>query len=80
MRICLESTGKIVQFSVQRGQRPYEARVWQGHTESGIAIQVLIPRIAVLETENQAQFEKELNECHAPTNMEPQAFPMRMLI
>jgi hypothetical protein len=79
MKIILESTSKIVQFSTQRGQRPYEARVWRGHTESGIEIQVLIPRIAVVETENQSQFEEELKECKAPMP-EPQAFPMRMLI
>jgi hypothetical protein len=79
VKITIESTDRIVEFAVKRGQKPYQARVWEGRTESGIPIQCLIPRIAVTNEADQTQFENELKQCREP-EAEPQAFPMRMLI
>ena len=80
MRIIIESTIRTV------GIRPkgafggeIECRVWEGHTESGIAVQVLIPRIAVHKSQDASQFEAELQEQHAPSSDE-MAFPLRMVL
>lgn len=80
MKITLESTDQIVQYS-HNGGPPCPARLWKGRTENGIAIQAMIPRIAVEETSDLAQFQRELQETPAPVDMaDIDAFPMRMLI
>jgi hypothetical protein len=53
--------------------------VWEGVSERGIKVQVLIARIAVLATDDLAQFEAELSECREPKVEQP-AFPMRMIL
>lgn len=79
MKITIESTEQIVEFSTQRGQKPYRARVWVGETDSGIPIHCLIPRIAVKDQDNLQQFEMELKKTNAPEPTE-QVFPMRMIL
>ena len=56
------------------------ARVWQGVTEGGIKIQVLVTRIAVEEMADRSQFENELCETPAPTPDIPRVFPLRMIL
>lgn len=76
MKITIESTARIVM--VENSIPPLKCRVWEGVTEKGVPIQVLVPRIAALIDYDQEQLENELTECRAPT--EPQAFPMRLII
>lgn len=57
MKITLQSTEQIVRF------RGVECRVWQGETErDGTPIYALIARVAVPAEEDQAQFQRELEE------------------
>lgn len=44
MKVALESTQQIVTLAV--GPKEVEARVWIGHTESGIPVQALIMRVS----------------------------------
>lgn len=73
MRIMIESTTRIVNAS------GVDCRVWQGRTESGVPIQVLVPRIAALTTDDLSEFERELNE-HAAPSAAVSAFPLRMIL
>lgn len=73
MKITIESTSRIVEAS------GIQYRVWRGQTERGVKVQVLVPRIAVLNTDDRSQFEAELLERHAPSQG-PQAFTLRMVL
>ncbi len=61
MKVTLESTTKLVNVN------GVPARVWEGTTESGIPIHAYITRVAVGIDDDQAQFERELQECRAPS-------------
>lgn len=78
MKITIESTSRIIEIEMPRGVS-VPARVWEGKTESGIPVQVLVTRVAVLKTEDCSQFEAELQEHKAPS-AETMAFPLRMVL
>lgn len=59
MKVTLESTTKIVEIN------GVPARIWEGHTESGIPVHAFVTRIAVHKTQDASQFEAELQE-HRP--------------
>jgi len=63
MKVTLESTDKIVTLHVGAGDVP--ARIWEGHTENGIAVHAFVTRIAVHKDDDASQFERELQE-HRP--------------
>ncbi len=73
MRMTIESTTKIVKAN------GIDCRVWEGETERGVKVQVLIPRIAVKNGQDTSQFEAELQE-HAAPSADTAAFPMRMIL
>jgi hypothetical protein len=73
MKAQLESTSKIVTVN------GVEARVWEGHTESGIAFHALIVRVGVEKTSDCSQFEAELKETRSPSP-EVAAYPARMIL
>lgn len=78
MKITIESTTRVVDLETRdHGHLP--ARVWEGKTESGIPVQVLITRIAVAKTEDCSQFERELQE-HVAPSAAVMAFPLRMIL
>jgi hypothetical protein len=73
MKITIHSTTKIVNLN------GIEARIWEGHTESGIPIQCYITRVAVKNDQDASQFEAELKECAAPSP-EVAAIPLRLIV
>lgn len=78
MKLTIENTDRIVKI-IGSGNDEMQARVWEGHTESGIAVQCLIARVAAAGTSaQQEQFQNELQECRPPSEM--QAFPLRMVL
>jgi hypothetical protein len=79
LKITIESTKRVVKFHARRGAAPVDCRVWEGKTESGIEIQCLIPMIAVREEARQQEFEAEL-KTHRGPQIEPQAFPARLIV
>jgi len=73
MQIQLESTTKLVHLN------GVPARIWEGHTASGIPVHAYITRIGVDRTEDTSEFEAELIEQRAP-RPELEAFPARMVL
>ena len=83
MTITITSTSEVTLLKTSALADGILCRVWEGKTESGIAVQVLIPRIAALATEDPthlAQFEAELIEQPHAVAAGERAFPLRMLI
>ncbi len=73
MQIQLTSTTKIVELN------GVPARIWEGHTASGIPVHAYITRIAVHNDENHAEFEMELQECAVPSTAVA-AIPLSMIL
>ena len=78
MKISLESTTKIVILKAGAGAE-VPARIWEGHTESGIPVHAYITRLAVDKDEDTSQFEQELQEHRAPSP-EIEAIPLRLIL
>lgn len=85
MKITIESTTRLVEVQLRGVVRPgnptVPARVWEGQTESGIPVQVLVTRLVpIIPTDDprQEEFARELQEQKAPT--QPQAFDFRFFI
>lgn len=74
MRITVESTTKTVELN------GVPARVWEGTTESGIAVYCYITRVAVHVDDDQAEFEAELYTHRAPRNADIDAIPNRLIL
>jgi len=73
MKLFLESTSTIERIN---GTTP--ARVWKGHTESGIEVKCWISIVQVAKADDCSQFEKELSEIK--TERELVSFDMRMVM
>jgi len=73
MKVTLESTEKIVTVN------GVPARIWEGHTESGIRVHAYMTRIAAPETEDLEQFARELQKCRPPSP-EVAAIPLRLIL
>lgn len=79
MKLIIESTTKFVELQPQGGAGVVPARVWEGHTDTGIPVHVYITRVAVAHAQNQTQFEAELQECRPPSP-EVAAIPLRLIL
>lgn len=77
MKIILTSTTKVVSLVVDGASVP--ARIWEGHTDSGIPIHAYVTRIAAAEGLDHSQFERELESCAKPTPA-IEAIPMRLIL
>jgi len=77
MKVQLESTSKIVELEINGVIVP--ARIWDGHTENGVVCHAFITRIAVANSEDATEFERDLKEQAAP-RPEIQAIPLRMIL
>lgn len=73
MKITIESTSKIVELN------GLPARIWEGHTESGIPVHCFITRVAVHKDENHEQFERELQEQRVPSP-DVESIPLRLIL
>jgi hypothetical protein len=74
MKITVESTTKTVTVN------GVPARIWEGHTDSGIAVFCYITRIAVHLDDDRSQFEAELQEHRPPRNADIDAIPNRLIL
>jgi hypothetical protein len=73
MQVQLESTEKVVTLN------GVPARIWEGHTAAGVRCHAYVTRIAVSDTEDVSQFERELQEHRAPS-AEIAAIPLRLVL
>lgn len=81
MRITIESTDRVVTIvpgGVDVGGVP--ARVWEGHTEKGVPVAVLVTRISAHLEHDQSEFESDLKETRPPSPHAVEAFPMRLIL
>jgi len=77
MEVKLTSTSKIVELELNGARVP--ARIWEGHTASGIPVIAWITRIAAERDQDLAEFDRDLAEQATPSPA-AEAFPMRMLL
>jgi hypothetical protein len=80
MKITLESTERIVQLKSTTHGGTVPGRVWQGTTESGIPVAVVITSLAVERTQDQSEFQAQFQEHAAPQGYAVEAFPLRFII
>ncbi len=73
MKITIESTAKFVEVN------GVPARIWEGHSESGIPVHCYVTRIAVPLGQDHSQFQRELQEHRAPS-AEVAAIPLRLIL
>ena len=73
MKITIETTSKIVEVN------GVPARIWEGHTESGIPVHCYVTRTAVHRDEDASQFERELEAQRAPS-ADVAAIPLRLIV
>ena len=76
MKLTIESTSTIVTVNGN-----VQARVWQGKTESGVPVELLVTRIAVPNSapEEQERFARELREQPAPRSA-GDVWPLRLIL
>jgi hypothetical protein len=73
MVVTLRSTTKVVELN------GVPARVWEGETDTGIAVHAFITRVAVDRDDDASQFEAELHSCDVPSPA-IQAYPARLIL
>ena len=73
MEVRLESTDKIVTLN------GVPARLWEGHTAAGVPCHAYVTRIAVSNTEDSSEFDRELQE-HRPPSEELRVIPLRLVL
>lgn len=73
MKVALESTDKIVQLN------GVPARIWEGYTAGGVPCHAYVTRIAVSESVDSAEFDREL-QVHRPPSAEIQTIPLRLVL
>jgi len=78
MKITIESTSKLIEIAVAGGGA-VPARIWEGHTKSGIPAHCYITRLAAPASYDQNEFLRELQEHRAPSH-EVAAIPMRLIL
>lgn len=74
MKVTLHSTTRVVDV------QGVPARVWEGQTASGIPVYCLITRVAVPPGQPTDEFEAELVDCTAPTDVAVRAFSTRLVL
>lgn len=74
MKVTLESTSRIVEIN------GVKVRVWEGHTENGVACHALIATVACHKDADASEFQKSLLEMKAPSAEGIKCFPLRMFI
>ena len=80
MKLTLENTDKLVTLVVNGHDVP--ARIWQGTTESGIAVHCFITRVAVAEGQADSvytEFARDLNEA-ATARPDVRGIPARLIL
>jgi hypothetical protein len=82
MKLTIESTTKMVILETPTGIVP--ARIWEGHTDTGIPVHCYITRVAVHEDlckniDVVRQFETELVEQRKPSSS-LDVIPLRMIL
>jgi hypothetical protein len=73
LKVTLHSTTKIVHLN------GVPARIWEGHTFSGIPVHCYITRVAVAHEQDATEFEQSLQD-HAAPSPEIATIPIRLIL
>lgn len=73
MKLTIESTTKMVTLD------GVPARIWEGHSEDGVAVQVFVTGIQADASADLSRFARELEEHRAPS-AEVLAIPARLVL
>ncbi len=83
MKLTIESTDAIVQVFPREGATPVPGRLWEGTTESGVHVVLVVTRVAVSKDappDVLERFAKELKEQRAPSAIANEAIPLRLIL
>jgi hypothetical protein len=75
MKITIEPTDRMI--DINNGT---PARIWEGKTEKGISCILAVTRIAVHDSQDTAEFERDLQEQRAPSENAIRCWPLRMIL
>lgn len=78
MKVTLESTSKTTTLIVDGAEVP--VRIWEGVTAGGIRCHAYIALIAVSDSDDSKEFERDLREQRAPSPDIERAIPLRMVL
>jgi len=78
--MTIESTSRVVYIETPRGNGSVPARVWEGQTEEGVPVAVLVTRVAAHRDADQSEFQAGLSETQAPSSHAVEAFPLRLVL
>lgn len=78
--MSIESTDRIVEIQAAGGIRSVPARVWEGKTERGVPVAVLVTQVAAHLESDQSEFEADLAETRPPSPHAIEAFPLRLIL
>ena len=77
MKIHIQPTSRIITVEGSNGAVP--ARVWEGHTDNGIEVTVLVTRIAALREQDLSELDRALTEM-PPPSVHTDAWPARLIL
>lgn len=78
MKLIIEPTDRIVEIIGAHGDA-VPGRVWQGRTEFGVDVALVVTRVATDKDNDLAEFNATLQP-QAPGRAAREAFPLRMLL
>lgn len=78
MKVTLESTTKVT--TLMRNGAEVPVRIWEGVTAGGIRCHAYIALIAVSDSDDAKEFERDLREQRAPSADIERAIPLRMIL
>ena len=80
MKIHIEPTSRVVELVVDEFGAVVPARVWEGHTDNGIAVICCITRVAADRQQDLSELERALAEVVPPSAASIEVIPMRFIL
>ena len=78
MKLTIEPTDKIIEIITEHGDK-VPGRVWQGRTEFGVDVALVVTRVATDKENDLTEFNATLSP-QPPARTAREAFPMRMIL
>ena len=80
MKIAITPTEKLISVStLEDAALPRMVRVWEGVTDKGAKCTVLVSGVAVLNSEDQSEFDRELRE-FIPKERDVEVYDLRHIL
>jgi hypothetical protein len=80
MKITIKPTAKLISVTtLEKHEIPRLVRVWEGITDKGAKCTVLVTGVAVLNSEDQSEFDRQLRE-FVPRERDREVFDLRHIL